>query len=162
MKRQNFSRDFQESIVRKYLVRGNRPISSLAQDAGISVGAIYSWVKKYANVSSMNNKSKQRPNDRTPEQKCQLVISYFSLPEEDRGKFLRENGLHTEHLTQWKKTMESSFNINTKSSELVDEKLKNKKLEKELYRKEKALAETAALLVLKKKVDSIWGTGEDE
>ena len=38
-----------------------------------------------------------------------------------------------------------------------------KQLEKELTRKEKALAEAAALLVLRKKMNAIWGTeNEDE
>ncbi|VVS91726.1 hypothetical protein DBB_48450 [Desulfoluna spongiiphila] len=37
-----------------------------------------------------------------------------------------------------------------------------KKVEKELLRKDKALAETAALLVLRKKANAIWGDSEDE
>ena len=41
-------------------------------------------------------------------------------------------------------------------------KKKTRNLEKDLRRKEKALAETAALLVLKKKVQEIWGEPEDE
>jgi hypothetical protein len=35
-------------------------------------------------------------------------------------------------------------------------------LERELRRKDKALAETAALLTLRKKAQAIWGDGEDE
>lgn len=38
----------------------------------------------------------------------------------------------------------------------------NKALKKELNRKDKALAETAALLVLQKKVNEIWGSDEDD
>ena len=45
----------------------------------------------------------------------------------------------------------------------MDEKDKRiKELERELRRKDKALAETAALLVLKKKAQAIWGDREDE
>lgn len=51
----------------------------------------------------------------------------FSLPEQERGKFLRENGLHSDHLEMWKKT---------------------KIPEREIGRKDKALAEAAALLIL--------------
>ena len=39
---------------------------------------------------------------------------------------------------------------------------RNKELERDLNRKDKALAETTALLVLKKKADLIWGTGDKE
>ena len=46
--------------------------------------------------------------------------------------------------------------------EAVDsERQRVKELERELRRKEKALAETAALLVLRKKMEAIWGDGED-
>ena len=44
-----------------------------------------------------------------------------------------------------------------KSSERGELVYKILDLEKELSRKDKALAEAAAILILKKKVDSIWG-----
>ena len=45
---------------------------------------------------------------------------------------------------------------------VATEKQRNKELERELRRKEKALAETAALLTLRKKAAAIWGgKGED-
>jgi transposase len=37
-----------------------------------------------------------------------------------------------------------------------------RELEKELRRKDKALAEAAALLVLQKKVQAIWGDADDD
>ena len=46
--------------------------------------------------------------------------------------------------------------------ELRVERKEKEKLEKELARKEKALAEAAALLVLRKKADAIWGTDEED
>ena len=46
-------------------------------------------------------------------------------------------------------------------TEIKNLKHENKVLKKELNRKEKALAETAALLVLQKKVHEIWGSDED-
>ena len=45
--------------------------------------------------------------------------------------------------------------------ELKTEKKRSKELEKELRRKESALAETAALLTLRRKARAIWGDGED-
>jgi transposase len=151
VKGQNFSEDFQKSVVSKYLNRGNRTADSIAQDVGVSIASIYGWAKKYGNVQNMTNKSGRKPNDRKAQEKFQLVIKYFSLSEEERGKFLRENGLHSDHLEQWKITMESGFNLKPKSSELADERNKNKILEREIRRKDKALAEAAALIILKKK-----------
>lgn len=46
--------------------------------------------------------------------------------------------------------------------ELKEAEKKNKQLARELDRKEKALAEAAALLVLRKKAEAIWGEPEEE
>jgi hypothetical protein len=110
----------------------------------------------------MTNKPGRKPNDRKAHEKFQLVMKYFSLPEEERGKFLRENGLHSDHLEMWKTTMEAGFSIKSKTPELAEEKKKNKILEREIRRKDKALAEAAALLILQKKAQLLWGSDEDE
>ena len=162
MKGQNYSVEFQKSVVSKYLNRGHRTTESIAQDTGVSQASIYGWIKKYGNVQIMTNKSDRKPNDRKAEEKFQLVMKYFSLPEEDRGKFLRENGLHSEHLEQWKKKLESGFDPKPKSTSLAEDKKKINDLEKEIRRKDKALAEAAALLILQKKANLLWGKDEDE
>lgn len=162
MKVQGYSEDFQKSVVSKFLSRGSRSGESIAQDAGVSLPSIYGWTKKYGNVQGMTNKPGRKPNDRKVHEKFQLVMKYFSLPEEERGKFLRENGLHSDHLEMWKKAMEGGFNVQSKTPELAEEKKKNKILEREIRRKDKALAEAAALLILQKKANLLWGTDEDE
>jgi len=69
--------------------------------------------------------------------------------------------LYTTDIKRWRKILESSFSPSKPSkeleTELIAERKKIKQLEKELRYKEKALAETAALLILKKKADAIWG-----
>lgn len=162
MKAQNYSEDFQKSVVSKYLNRGHRTTESIAQDTGVSIASIYGWTKKYGNVRGMTNKPSRKPNDRNAQEKFQLVMKYFQLSEDERGKFLRENGLHSDHLEMWKKTMESGFNAKSKTPELAEEKNKVKLLEREIRRKDKALAEAAALLILQKKANLLWGTDEDE
>ena len=122
MKGQHFSEDFQKSVVSKFINRGPRTANSVAEDVGVSLSCIYGWVKRYGNVHGMNNKTDRKPNDRKAQEKLQLVIKYFSLPEEEKGKFLRENGLHSDNLEQWKKSMESGFNLKPKSSGLAEDK----------------------------------------
>jgi transposase-like protein len=157
-----FSEDFQKSAVSKFLNRGSRTAASIADDVGVSLPSIYGWIKKYGNVQGMTNKPGRKPNDRKAHEKFQLVMKYFSLPEEDRGKFLRENGLHSDHLEMWKKTMEGGFSVKSKTPELAEEKKKVKILEREIRRQDKALAEAAALLILQKKAQLLWGSDEDE
>lgn len=77
--------------------------------------------------------------------------------------YCRENGIYPHHIKQWELDF---INDNTEKSSL--KKLNTKvfkteinTLKKEIRRKDKALAETAALLVLQKKVHEIWGNDED-
>src|SRR5687767_8566029 len=115
MKVSAYSEDFKKTAVTKYLSRGNRSGSEVISDLGISNATIFSWVKKYGKTEDMSKKSK-RPKDRNGPEKVQLVISYFSLPETERGKFLREQGLHSSHLEQWRAELESGQKVPSKRS----------------------------------------------
>jgi transposase-like protein len=86
-------------------------------------------------------------------------MSAAKLPDEELGAFLREHGLHSEHLTLWDQELRESMAENTskKDQETAQLKKRVRSLEKELARKDKALAETTALLVLKKKLDALMG-----
>ena len=109
----------------------------------------------------MNNKS---PNDWSPEEKLKAVLEAASLSDAQLGDFLRRKGLHETHLQQWRLKMLNGLGKpqKTKSKTASAEKKQIQQLEKELRRKDKALAETAALLVLKKKVQQIWGDADDD
>ena len=102
----------------------------------------------------------KRPNDWSAEDKLKVVMEASSLDDEQLGAFLRSKGLHQTHLDQWRLLMLNGLqNAPSKKKsgrKNVDAK-RIRSLEKELNRKDKALAETAALLVLKKKVQEIWG-----
>lgn len=118
----------------------------------------------FANVGGMKESSK-RPQDRSPQEKLKAVMAFENLPEEKRGEFLRTKGLHIESIKGWYKQMEDALTPANKQAERLEraeDRRKIKELEKELLRKDKALAETTALLVLKKKANLIWGTEEDE
>jgi transposase-like protein len=110
----------------------------------------------------MTNK---RPNDKSPEEKLRAVLESASVPSDQLGEFLRKKGLHETHLQQWRLQMLQGLGKqpNTaKSKPSAAEAKQIRELEKELRRKDKALAETAALLVLKKKVQQIWGDEDDD
>ncbi len=87
------------------------------------------------------------------------------MSDEERISWCRGKGIFGHHLEQWKKDAIALTTLKPGKGK-PDETRRLKKeivgLKKELYRKEKALAETAALLVLKKKADSIWGEPEDD
>ena len=81
----------------------------------------------------------------------------------DKGRWLREKGLHTEHLTQYEQELRDMIENKNYDEKMEIKKLvqENKNLKKELNKKEKALAEMAALYTLKKKAEALWGEEED-
>lgn len=159
------SEEFRALAVRKFHSRGARSVEALADDLGVSPWSLYKWAQKYGTPTGMK-KSEKRPQDWSPAEKWKAVLEYEGLAIEKRGEFLRREGLQSEHIEAWKKSMQAGLEPGTKSqserAEMNELKARNKELERDLNRKDKALAETTALLVLKKKADLIWGTGENE
>ena len=94
-----------------------------------------------------------------------VVLETANLTEIEFSEYCREKGVYPEQVKECK---EACINANDNAREKVTqagkelraERKEKEKLEKELARKEKALAEAAALLVLRKKADAIWGTDE--
>jgi len=156
--------EFKKSAVKKYLSRGNRSVNEVLQEIGIASPTIYQWRDQFANVSGMTKSTK--PQTRSASEKLKALMEFDALPDEKRGEYLRKNGLHEEHLAEWRQQIEEAFTPKKRSlqerQELAVEKNKVKQLEKEIRRKDKALAEVSALLVLKKKADLIWGTTEED
>ena len=107
---------------------------------------------------------RQRPNDRTPAEKLQLVNEASALSDDELGEFLRKNGIHSVQLEQWRQEAMSGLGAPPRkpSNKHTPEAKKIRELEHEIRRKDKALAETAALLVLKKKARAIWGDEDDD
>jgi transposase-like protein len=148
-----YSVEFKKAVVEKLLNRGTRPVTKILEEVGISSPTLYLWKADFANISSMKNKQ-ERPQDRSPEEKLNALIAFENLPLDRRGEFLRKQGLHEEHLRAWRKQIEAALQPVNKQAERFERAADRRKiieLEKDLKRKDKALAETAALLILKKK-----------
>ena len=98
----------------------------------------------------------KRPQDWDPEQRFQLLMESSVLEGETLSAFCRQKGIFAHHLEAWKKAflLPQQSVIKTASDKVLRDQVKQ--LTKELNRKEKALAETAALLVLQKKCNAFW------
>ena len=149
----------------KFHSRGARSVGEVARVLGVSSWSLYHWSKDYGSREAM--KKNRRPGDRSISEKLKAVIEFEGLDIEKQGEYLRREGLQSEHIAGWKKSMEAGLEgggglTATVRSEWAADKKKIKELEKDLRRKDRALAETTALLVLKKKADLIWGSGENE
>jgi len=120
-------------------------------------------------VSKMSKSNNEKSVSKSPRQwtareKLEAVLEASRLTDEELGKFLREKGLHSAQLEEWRLAAEVALDSPKKSGRrrVSPEKKVIKGLEKDLRRMEKALAEAAALLVLQKKAQAIWGDGDDD
>ena len=145
-----------------------KAVSEIAKEEGISYNTIYGW-KRNARLKGkiIPNSNKNRTSRYRSEDKLKIVMETYSMNAEELSRYCREKGLFTSDIESWKISVEETLNNPSDSpkelkKELKEEKNKVKDLEKELNRKEKALAETAALLVLRKKAKAIWGDHEEE
>ncbi len=93
----------------------------------------------------------KRPQAWTREQRLEALLATHGLAEQELGAWCRQRGIHTHHLAQWRSELIGAVPERTLASETRALRQENQALKKELRRKDKALAETAALLVLKKK-----------
>jgi transposase-like protein len=130
---------------------------------GISDQTIYNW-KRQAENGILILDGSSSPLETGQIERYNLLLESKSLNDEETGIWLRDKGLHSEHLTLWEQEIRDTLSDKDNKIRLENQRLKKEKkeLEKELRRKEKALAEMAALLTLKKKANAIWGDGEDE
>jgi len=106
----------------------------------------------------------KRPQDWSLEERLEIVMACAALGEEETSEYCRKQGVYPHHVNQWQLDFANGNSSSEKANsrhEMKNLKNENKELRKELNRKDKALAETAALLVLQKKVHAIWGNDED-
>jgi len=107
------------------------------------------------------------PRSWSAEEKYRVVIEAAAVPEAELGEFLRKKGLHAAQLEDWRRVVSEAAKAaltsggKARRSGSTADRRRIHELERELNRKDKALAEAAALLVLKKKLAMLWGD-EDE
>ena len=172
MKRK-FTTSFKIQAVEKALSRNeNTTLTEIANSLSIGASTLSKWIVKaknqefetvsYNEITSMSND--RRPQDWTLEERLNMVVACAALSDEALNTHCRAQGIYPHHIKQWKLDFINGNDPKQKAvspSEIKTLKHENKSLKKELNRKDRALAETAALLVLQKKVHEIWGNDED-
>ena len=149
-------------ILTKLINRGNQTIAEVCEREGVAKSAAYNWMYKRDMVSGMT-KSKSSLQW-SAEAKLKALIGSNGLNEEELGVFLRREGLHSQQIVEWRLEVLTALGTQTDKGLARDgSKKRIKELERDIHRKDKALAEASALLILQKKVNLIWGKeSEDE
>lgn len=158
-----YSLERKESVVRRMLGPMTVSIAELARESGISEATLYNWRKQASATGETVRGDRKNPEKYSSAQKLAVVVATFTLNEAELAEYCRKQGLYVEPVKRWRAACEQA---NAKAAGAPRrpapvEKRRIKELERELRRKEKALAETAALLTLRKKAAAIWGEGED-
>ena len=159
---------YSEEVRRQMLARLTRvSASQLHRETGIAQATLSTWLRAERKALGLTKEDdlKERglpPQDRPFSEKLRLVAEADQVAEKELGEFLRREGIHEAQLREWRRMMEEAVDeVSRRKAQrrLSPEVKKIRELEREVNRKDKALAEITALLVLQKKLDALWGDG---
>lgn len=163
----SYTDGFKERMIQR--MAGPEGISAyaLAREVGASQNSLSRWLRQAPTLTSMSKKKTKQARRWTAEEKFQVVLKAAALSEEDLGAFLRSEGLHEATLQEWRaKVAEGATGAlkapHGKRSDNSPEAHRIRQLEKDLQRKDKALAEVSALLILKKKYEAFLEEGDGD
>lgn len=168
-----YSESFKSQIVSRLMGPRAKTATALSKEVGISQATLSRWLKEARTVSGrMSEKDESRQGDRdrsrrraqdwTPQEKLRVVLQSMTLSEDELGAFLRREGLHEAQLKEWREAATDALEEPRSAGKRKKETKRVRQLEKEIQRKDRALAEAAALLVLQKKVQTLWGDADDD
>jgi len=162
-----YSEDVKESVIRKMMPPNAVSVPQLAKETGVSDVTLYKWRKDFRNRGIAVPSDQSKSDNWSAEDKLAVVIETAALNAVELSEYCRSKGLYPEQVVQWKASALTGYQRSAQSKKenrrhRQDDQKKIKRLERQLLRKDKALAETAALLVLSKKCEAIWGVDEED
>ena len=164
----HYSAAFRANAIKKMMGPNALNASALSRELGVSGATLSRWKQGASIVLEMADKRSKAPADKpdgkraqdwTAGDKLRVVVASEGLGEHELGSFLRREGLHATQLEQWRQQSKKGLMADAPAGKRTDDQRRIRQLERELRRKDRALAETTALLVLKKKFDTLF---EDE
>lgn len=157
-KKTYYTKAFREQALEKVYNRGDRTVQAVADDLNMNVWTLKNWMKlPKDSVETQAIMTTKRPQDFSLSERFQLILDSQGKEGEALNAWCREQGIFPFHLQQWREAFESGTLAPTGNrAEIRELKASQQALQRELKRKEKALAEAAALLVLQKKYQALW------
>lgn len=135
-----YGQAFKNKVLAKLLPPNTASLEEISREVGVSVDTLERWRAESLTTAAMDESS--------------------------RSAWCRENGVYPQELDAWRDSATQALAApeeqRASPKETAADRKRIKELERELRRKDKALAETAALLVLSKKLEAIFHKGEDE
>jgi len=156
-----YGQKFKDKVIARSLPPESCPLETLSARIGIGVGTLERWrAESLARAADDQGGGIRRW---TAAARLDAVITTAVMDEATRAAWCRAQGLYPADLDAWKRDAIAGLDepVESETAEMKRDRRRIKELERDLHRKDKALAETAALLVLSKKLSAIFHEGED-
>lgn len=163
----SYSPERKASLIRKLLPPKNMSVAELSRQEGISQATLYAWRTKLKAGGAVVPGDKKNADDWPAEAKFAAVLHTATLCEIELSEYCRSKGLYLEQISTWRQAcitgqMSAKAQLKVEREQARADKKRIAELERELRRKDKALAETAAILVLRKKMSAFWGNDSED
>lgn len=154
-----YGQAFKNKVVAKLLPPNTASIEEVSREVGVSVDTLERW-----RAQALTTPARERAWSAAA--RFDAVLTTAPMDEATRNAWCREHGVYPQELAAWRASATQALaepeEQRASPKETASDRRRIKELERELRRKDKALAETAALLVLSKKLEAIFHKGEDE
>ena len=161
----HYSEEFRASIAASLLPPNNARVADIVRETGVPKDTLYEWRTRYRNKQGMLPSSGKSTNQYSADDKLAVIIETASFNEAELGEYCRRKGIYPVQIANWKASMVQGL-ISEPSKADREQNQKQvrtiQSLEKDLARKEKALAEVVAVLVLQKKFQALMEAPEVE
>jgi transposase-like protein len=161
----HYSEEFRTSIAARLLPPNNARVADIVRETGVPKDTLYEWRTRYRNKQGVLPSSGKSTNQYSADDKLAVIIETASFNEAELGEYCRRKGIYPVQIANWKASMVQGL-ISEPSKADREQNQKQvrtiQNLEKDLARKEKALAEVVALLVLQKKFQALMEAPEVE
>lgn len=158
-----FDKSFKREIIHKALTRGCLDLKTFAKRHRVGYSTIQGWLRAYKGTT--DDPVAVSTDNVNFTAKLNHVLVSSPLDEKSLGAYCREHGIYQQDLDKWRVEL-MSIDIKAEKKQWREENKRlrdqNKKLQRELARKDNALAEATAIIVLKKKAEELFGVPEDD
>jgi transposase-like protein len=138
-------------------------VPEVSERTGVSKAALYRWQREARAKGLAVPAGAGVAENWSARDKFGVVVESAGLSEAELAGYCRKKGLFVEQVRAWREACEAGIAGGEPSPGPVlrDERKRNRQLERELRRKDRALAEAAALLVLSRKLEAFRTESED-
>jgi hypothetical protein len=150
-----FSITYKQKMLERLSGKDASSARKLSRETGISQETLSRWLREARSLPLMA-RDKRKSKEWSIDEKVRVLAEAGKLSGAELTGFLERENLTLAELEQWRLALDEEGRASKATTKRI------RKLERELARKEKALAEAAALLVLKKKLQHLWEDEDDD